>query len=154
MIAFENFLIEKGYKKFLMNCKTMKYEATDKDVISTMVNIFHIYVHENDKEFLSKINDGISVMNDEIFTDKIRSREIVVGLHEYKKPETLIYPRPKIEVKKIGKNKLGEDIIVKDNELSDDSMNICLMNFSHEEIFNAMYNKKIKLKIDLTKEKN
>jgi len=147
MTAFETFLMDKGYKKFILNCKTMKFEPTDKHIISTMVNLDHTYVHENNKTFLKKIEDGVSVMDNINFSSAVRNKSIVFGLHEYKKPATLVYPRPRIKIKRIRDKK---EVI--ENELYDDSMNVVLSMFSYDEIFKAMYNKKIIFEIDLTKE--
>ena len=71
--------------------------------------------------------------------------EICFGLHEVGKPPTLISPRPRIEVKRI---KDGKEVI--ENEQWDDSMNVVLKDIPHEEIFKAMYDKSIVIKIDLT----
>jgi hypothetical protein len=57
----------------------------------------------------------------------------------------LISPRPRIEIKRI---KEGREVI--ENEQYDDSMNVVLKDISHEEIFKAMYDRDIVIKIDLT----
>ena len=75
MIAFENYLIEKGYIKFRFDANDMKYKKADTHIISTMVNIGYIYIKDDIK--------------------------IVVGLHEANKPVTLITPRPNILIEKI-----------------------------------------------------
>ena len=132
----------KGYSK-IYNNKTKEYKYTNEIVglgFSTMVN------------------GGMDVRF--IKGDK----EIVWGLSEYKKPPTLISPRPNIEVKRfVDINKIIYDdnlnektIVIKtlvgsDFQYSDNSMNICLKRESHEDIFKAMYDKTIIFKYDLTK---
>lgn len=142
MTLFELFLIEMGYIKFILNTKTFKYEKPKNHNISTMVNIDHRYFHHSDK-IIEKIEQGLTVKNGITWDD--RKGEIAFGLHEYGKPSTLITPRPSIEVKRI-KN----DMIVIENENYDDSMNIILKDVSNVDIFKAMYDKSIVLKIDLT----
>lgn len=124
MTRFEQMLLDKGYIKHILNCKTMKFEEAKGHTISTMVNLDHRYVHNTDENIL---------------------RIICFGLHEAGKPPTLISPRPRIEVKRI---KDGKEII--ENELYDDSMNVVLKNIPHEEIYKAMYDKSIIIRIDLT----
>lgn len=144
MTNFENMLIDKGYIKHILNCKTMKYEIANKHVISTMVNLDHRYIHKTDEVLLKKIEQGKSVMDDD-FTWEDRKGVICFGLHEKGKPPTLINPRPRIEVKRI---KDGKEVI--ENEQFDDSMNVVLKDIPHEEIFKAMYDTDIVIKIDLT----
>lgn len=70
MIALEKRLIESGYTKYAYDAKTRKYYKPNNHVISTMVNIDHRYVKNEEFE-----------------------NEIVIGLSEYKKPATLISHR-------------------------------------------------------------
>lgn len=144
MTKFEQTLIDNGYVKHILNCKTMKFEKTDKHIISTMQNIDHRYFHNTDKNILQKIDDGKSVM-EEYFTWDDRKGEICFGLHEFGKPPTLISPRPRIEIKRF---KDGQIII--EDEQFDDAMNIVLKEICFDEIFKAMYDKSICIKIDLT----
>ena len=144
MTQFEQMLLDKGYIKHILNCKTMKFEMAKGHTISTMVNLDHRYFHNTDTNILQKIASGISVLEED-FTWFDRKGEICFGLHEAGKPPTLVSPRPRIEVKRI---KEGEYVV--ENEQLDDSMNVVLKYISHEEIFEAMYNKSIVIKIDLT----
>ena len=144
MTQFEQMLLDKGYIKYILNCKTMKFEVAKEHTISTMVNIDHRYFHKSDTNILNKIQIGKSVMDND-FTWDDRKGEICFGLHEVGKPPTLISPRPKIEVKRI---KDGKEIV--QDEQFDDSMNLVLKDIAHEEIFKAMYDKSIVIKIDLT----
>lgn len=144
MTEFEQMLLDKGYIKHILNCKTMKFEKAKGHIISTMVNLDHIYIHKTDTNLLDKINNGKSVM-DKDFTFEDRKGEICFGLHEKDKPPTLISPRPRIEVKRI---KEGKEVI--ENEQYDDSMNVVLKETPHEEIFKAMYDQNIVIRIDLT----
>ena len=75
MIAFENYLIEKGFEKFGWDAKKGEYYKPKTHIISTMVNIGYIYIKDDIK--------------------------IAVGLHEANKPVTLITPRPNILIEKI-----------------------------------------------------
>jgi len=144
MTQFEQMLLEKGYIKHILNCKTMKFEIAKRHVISTMVNLDHRYFHKTDENILQKIADGKSVMGKDLTWDDRRG-EICFGLHEAEKPPTLISPRPRIEVKRI---KEGKEVI--ENEQYDDSMNVVLKDISHEKIYKAMFDKSIVIKIDLT----
>jgi hypothetical protein len=143
MTRFEQMLLDKGYLKYVINCKTMRYEVAKGHIISTIMNIDHRYIHKTDMIFLQKANN-LSVM-DESFTWEDRKGEICFGLHEAGKPPTLIFPRPRIEVKRIIN---GKEVI--ENEQLDNSINVVLNNIPHEEIFKAMWDKSICFKIDLT----
>jgi len=143
MTQFEQFLIEKGYIKFIFNGKTMKYEETKGHNISTMSNIDHRYIHYSDLSFLDKIKIGRSVMDSE-FTIEDRRNEICFGLHEVGKPPTLIYPRPNIEIKRIKNGK-----VVTETQQRDDAMNVVLKMIPNEEILKAMFDKSKVIKIDL-----
>ena len=144
MTQFEQMLLDKGYIKHILNCKTMKFEIAKGHTISTMVNLDHRYFHNTDTNILQKITSGKSVM-DEDFTWEDRKGEVCFGLHEAGKPSTLISPRPRIKVKRI---KDGKEVI--ENEQWDDSMNVVLKDIPHEEIFKAMYDKSICFEIDRT----
>lgn len=133
MTKFESFLINKGYIMFAFDAKEMKYYKPKAYIISTMVNLGHIYIHNSDTNLLNKIEQGKSVMEDD-FTWEDRKNEIVFGLHEAGKPTTLISPRPKIRVKR-------EDKIL--TEKQDDAMNIVLSKIPYEEILEKMYNGEI-----------
>lgn len=152
MTQFEQMLLDKGYIRYILNAKTMKYEIAKGHTISTLVNLDHRYFHKDDKIVLQKISNNIPVFAEDAILATItledRKGEIIFGLNEAKKPPTLIYPRPKIEVKRI---KDEREVI--EREYLDDSMNIALNYISHEEIFKAMYDKNIILKIDLTQPK-
>lgn len=143
MTQFEQMLLNKGYIKYILNSKTMKYEIANGHTISTMVNLEHRYFHISDKNVLCKIESEKSIFNDD-FTFEDRRGEICFGLSETGKPPTLISPRPRIEVRRINN---GKEVI--QDEQYDDSMNVVLKDISHEEIFKAMYDRSIVIKIDL-----
>ena len=130
----------------------MRYELARGHNISTLVNLAHSYFHKDDKIILQKISNSIPVFVEEgtlpTITLEDRKGEIIFGLHEAKKPPTLIYPRPRIEIKRIKDGK-----IIIEGEYLDDSMNIVLNYVPHEEIFKAMYDNTIILKVDLTQSK-
>lgn len=144
MTQFEQMLLDKGYIKHILNFKTMKFEIAKGHTISTIINLDHRYFHKTDENVLHKIAIGKSVMEKD-FTWEDRKGEICFGLHEAGKPPTLIFPRPRIEVKRI---KGGREVI--ENEQDDDSMNVVLKDIPHEEIFKAMYDREVVIKIDLT----
>lgn len=144
MTQFEQMLLDKGYIKHILNCETMIFEIAKGHTISPMINLDHRYFHKSDTNILQKIESGKSLM-DKDFTWEDRKGEIIFGLHEGGKPPTLISPRPRIEVKRI---KEGNEVV--EDEQCDDSMNVVLKNISHEEIFKAMYDRSIVIKIDLT----
>ena len=110
MTKFEQMLVEKGYIKYILNFKTMKFETAKGHTISTMVNLDHRYFHNTDTNILQKIASGKSVMEED-FTWKDRKGEICFGLHEVGKPPPLISPRPLIEVKRI---KEGKEVVEKE----------------------------------------
>lgn len=145
MTKFEEFLIDRGYIMFAFNAKDMKYYKPKTHIISTIVNLGHIYIHNSDTNLLNKIEQGKSVMEDD-FTLEDRKGEICFGLHEVGKPPTLISPRPRIEVKRIREGK-----VVIENEQFDDSMNIVLLKIDFEDILKAMYDNSICFEFDLTK---
>jgi hypothetical protein len=144
MTKFEQMLLDKGYIKYFLNHRTMKFEIANQHSISSMMNLDYRYFHKNDENVMKKIASGKSLM-DADFTCDDRKGEICFGLYEAGKPPTLINPRPRIEVKRI---KDGKEVI--ENEQFDDSMNIVLQDIPHEKIFKAMYEKSIVIKIDLT----
>lgn len=149
MTQFEKFLLDKGYIKHVLKPidGKLRYEVAKGHVISTMVNIDHRYFHKTDEKALQKIADGKSIM-DKDFTREDRKGEICFGLHEVRKPPTLIFPRPRIEVKRIR----DEEIKFKQVDYaSDDNINVALKHIPHEEILKAMFDDSIALKIDLTK---
>jgi hypothetical protein len=80
MIAFENYLIEKGFDKFGWDAKKGEYYKPKAHIISTMVNLGYIYIKGDLK--------------------------IAVGLHEAHKPVTLINPRPRILIEKTVEDKV------------------------------------------------
>lgn len=148
MTNFENMLIDKGYIKHILNCKTMRYEIANKHVISTMVNLDHRYIHETDEVLLKKIEQGKIVKNNEITYDD-RKGVICFGLNEANKPATLISPRPIISVKRIREYD-GEKQTVIENERFDDSMNLILQKEKPEQIFKALFDRSISFNVDLT----
>lgn len=148
MTKFEIYLISKGYLKYRLNPKSMKYEISKVHLISTMRDIDYRYIHKDDK-VLEKINQGKSVMDDD-FTFEDRKNIICFGLCEKGKPPTLKSPRPKIRVKRFYDFN-GEKRIEIETERRDNSMNMVLMNEDPEEILKSLFNKNIIFKYDTTK---
>lgn len=134
MTKFEKFLIEQGYVKFVLNCKTKEFELAEGHTISTMVNLNHWYFHKS-MSIESQIPGFIRHEN----------QAICFGLNEAGKPPTLISPRPRIEVKKLVN---GEQVI--ENELLDDSMNVALSQLPAKEVYEALLDRDIVLKFNLT----
>ena len=66
--------------------------------------------------------------------------QIIFGLNEKGKPATLIYPRPNIRVQK-GSQFIGNE--------EDNAMNTVLMNFSHEDILDAIKDADIILSVHI-----
>lgn len=145
MIKFEEYLVNRGYKQFAFSFDKGGYYKPQTYVISTMVNLGHIYIHETDVNLLQKIEQGKTTLDKSISWED-RKNEIVIGLHEKDKPVTLISPRPRIEVKR-----LIDDKVVIFNEWYDDEMNVVLSKVDFDLIYNAMYDKDIIIKVDLTK---
>lgn len=129
MTAFENFLISKGYIRFKIEHNPLRYEIPKYHTFSTMGDLDYRYFHKDDP-IIEKIKKKIPIS----FED--RKGEIIYGLNEYKKPPTLVYPRP---------------IIMQNGWVttptSDDDMNKALQQFSFDEIFEAMYDSTITLKL-------
>jgi len=148
MTNFENMLIDKGYIKHILNCKTMKYETANNHVISTMVNLDHRYIHKTDEVLLKKTEQGKSVIEDD-FTFEDRKGVICFGLNEANKPPTLINPRPKIRVKR-ERDFNGKKTILMEDERFDDSMNLALSKEEPEQIFKALFDSSIFFNYDLT----
>jgi len=73
-------------------------------------------------------------------------KSIIFGLHEKDKPPTLIYPRPNAIFDTLGlKVKMfhcgtDETSLVSFDYVNDDVMNRILQTFSHEEIYNNLFN--------------
>lgn len=129
MTKFEQFLVDRGFTKSTFNPKrqSSKYHpAKSTHTLSTLSNLDYRYTHLN--------YEGL---------------EIVFGLHEHKKPPTLIYPRPKIAVKRVKKLK-NRDVVVVEDESFDDSMNVVLSKESMQDIFNALIIPTIQFTYDLT----
>ena len=72
----------------------------------------------------------------------------IIGLHEHKKPPTLISPRPRIQIyKTIVVDLVEKDIVI--NEHDDDAMNVVLKEVECEDIFKAIHDKSICFHFDL-----
>lgn len=126
MTKFEEFLISKGYEMFAFDAKEMKYYKPKSHIISTMVNLGHIYIH-NSKD----------------------KKQIAFGLSQKGKPTTLISPRPNIRVKRYRTIDEQEKKVI-ENETYDDSMNLVLSKINFEDIYKAIYNNSICFNFDLT----
>lgn len=170
MIAFEKFLIEKGYLKYSIdkvraNGKLqMKFIPAKGHVISTLGNLYYHYFHNTDA-IIGKIDSGCLITSDKSLTGQItfsdRKGEIVVGLNEYQKPPTLISPRPRTECKSLTDfadsrpcdQKFEHGHIFTFNDDFDDTINVLLGNIPNEIIYEAICDKSILFKVDSTQTK-
>jgi hypothetical protein len=129
MTNFEEFLINKGYKKYVVKRHLGKIilKKPKKHIISTMVNLDHrYYLEEVEGEDIHQLRNQI--------------QPIIFGLHERNKPPTLIYPRPNVRMN-VTFNKQTFNVVT--SIYGDDSMNKIFKNFSNEKIFEGMFNKNI-----------
>ena len=135
MLAFESFLVSKGYLRFKTH-RTLPLFVPEPiwHEFSTMGNIKYFYFHESDQA-INLINDKVPLSDSKWYIAK--ERQIQIGLHERHKPATLIYPRPRIIAKRT--NEKGD--IIYSNQMADDNMNRVLAQFSFEEILEALYNR-------------
>ena len=135
MLAFESFLVSKGYLRFKTHRALPLFVPEPIwHEFSTMGNIKYSYFHESD-EAINLINDKVPLSYCEWHNAK--ERQIQIGLNERHKPATLIYPRPRIIDKRT--NEKGD--IIYSNQMADDNMNRVLAQFSFEEILEALYNR-------------
>ncbi len=150
MTAFEQFLIKKGYIKYIFDCSNGRLNIAKGHTISTMVNLDHRYIHESNKTFIDKINKGFSVFKDEFTKEELWST-IIFGLNERHRPPTLISPRPTIKLKKIVKDSEGGEYMTFETQDRDDAMNIILDKIDFETIFKAMYDYSIVINVEVNK---
>jgi hypothetical protein len=75
--------------------------------------------------------------------------QILWGLCEYGMPPTLISPRPKISVRRFVDYN-GEKVMRRITEERQSSMEVCLKNECHQDIFEALFNERA-FEYDLTK---
>lgn len=71
-------------------------------------------------------------------------KEVIIGLNEYKHPPILIYPRPNGVV-------FREEDQIDNTTIQDWNMSAIFQNFSYDEIYEAMFDKSIKLELNLKK---
>ena len=108
---FEQLLISKGYKKYIRTKDNNLVEATEKDILSVLGNICFIYTRD------------VNNTNDYFYW----------GLNEYQKPPTLTYPRPLKEYNSV----LSGNTLL---PISDDEMNIILLNEDLELLYETLQN--------------
>lgn len=120
MTKFENYLTGIGYVKYRLNAKKMIFIPEKKNIhkISSMGNIGYYYFPDNIKATTDNVD-----------------KAIIFGLSERFKPPTLIYPRPRIMYKK------PNGIIYNENN-GDDAINIVLIKYSSEKIYNYIMDRK------------
>jgi hypothetical protein len=123
MIPLEEYLLSIGYERFRYDYKKSMYEKEDKHSLSTLGDIHYTYFPEN------------------VNPNGEKPKGIRIGLNEVGKPPTLIHPRPRYHVKRN-----GEDFVD-----SDDNINVILEQYSPKEVYNAILDRSIILKADLTK---
>ena len=92
---------------------------------------FKPYRRINDQYVENNINDYSTLQEGGIDIRYVKGDIVIVwGLHEHKKPPTLIYPRPRINYQGL-------------NQQYDDAMNICLKREINENIYKALFDKNI-----------
>lgn len=145
--SFEDFLFSKGYKKYVlvMVNKKWTFKPFTNEIVSSLSNLDYRYIHESDP-IIDKINNNTPITEGGI-TFEDRKGEICWGLNELGKPPVLIYPRPRIIVKRLDEN--GHEIY--EDQRRDDSMFIAAKEKTNEEIFEAMFDRTIIFEFDLTK---
>ena len=165
MTGFENFLIDKGYSAYTTTYQKSKGIHTyvkGRKEFSSMGSLANTYIHKDDKVLLGKIEQGLNFGEEEgQISFKDRDKTITYGLREMHHPPTLIYPRPRINIKRISNEDTytiegGKCIealagsVVYFNEERDSSMEVVMMNENYEDIYSAMFDKSIIFEYDLT----
>ena len=149
MKDFRAILIDKGYKTFgksiyfpnqnssakhqnewmLSNRNDLIFIEGDK---TTKESIF--YFPKNQNDFTSMKVGGLDVY---YVKENDFNNPIIWGLNEMGKPPTLKFPRPRIDVKRY-RSFEGKQYISNENEVFDDSMNLCLSKENHLDIFKSL----------------
>lgn len=137
MTTFEQYLIDKGYVRYKIS--NHSYVIPKYHSFSTMGDLSYIYFP---KEVAEKIMPGniIAEMDREEW-----GKQVSFGLHEKGKPPTLIYPRPRINLRVIHNDR----VFILDEQF-DDIMNRALDEFTMDEIYAAMLDKEILLRLKST----
>ena len=119
-VGFQQYLLDKGYKPYrrLHNDDGEPY-----------------YGDLKLRDFSTMVSGGLDIR---YIKDDDFDNQIIYGLSEFRKPPTLIYPRPGMYKKVEGGVKYYND---------DNSMNKVLGSYTHEEIYEAIYNREIALEI-------
>jgi len=154
MDKLERYLVDKNYISFVYCCKTSKYKKTEQYQLSSMTNLDHRYIPINDLD-----------INGEDIKIKTFDNMIIYGLHEYKKPPTLIYPRPNINIIfDDEKNLMEVKLRVKTSEIysseiyvrysSDDYINILLQLSNYDDLMESIKNDNLIWDIYKNKDKN
>ena len=123
--AFENYLIKKGFNPHSYNFKTKQLEPTDKIGYSSMGILRLVYINPSDPDF-----------------------KVYFGLNQKGFSPTLIEPRPKVEILK----RNDEGFLVVQDQSRDSIMISILEKESFDDILEAMRDRTIIFKYDLTKE--
>lgn len=140
MLPLEKTLESIGFVKFQLDTKDWKYKPSF-GAISTMGELDVRFFRKSDP-ILQKISKSVPITE---MTTEDRSGEIVIGINERGKPPTLIYPRPKMRVKRV----VSGEVICTD-ERYDDNMNAALRLFSESEIISFMLDQEKTIELDLT----
>lgn len=157
-------LYEKGYKTYRYGCIFLNQNSSSKQQYKSIINRNDLIFVKGNKTtstscfyypfgsilningFSTAVVGGIDIR---FVKDEDLENQIIWGLSQYGKPPTIIYPRPKINVKK-HREFNGTKIMFIENESMDDSMNLLLEKVNHEKIFKAMFDKSIIFNFDLT----
>lgn len=126
MTAFEQYLIDNGWLKFIVTGRPGHYVRTDRHDLSTIGNLDHRYFHKDDQA-VEKIERGEELNPDDT------ARMIIFGLHECHKPPTLIRPRGNIRIfETINGVKWREHMV------TDDDMNRLLDSTDHGHLLKVL----------------
>lgn len=157
-------LDSKGYKTYRKGYVFPKQNAASKEQYKSIIKREDLIFVEGNKTSeksvfyyphgsILKINDFSSMVvggtDIRFIKDKDFENQIIWGLNEHGKPPTLIYPRPKIKIKK-HIEVMGITHIVYEDESRDDSMNLCLSKENHHEILENLFDKNKVFEYDLT----
>lgn len=146
MTSFEQFLMEMGYEKFIYDCKEGYYKRAVGHTLSSLSNLDHRYFHKTDLDIERILKpDFAKIPLGELRSELVKG-EIIFGLHEKDMPPTLQYPLPFFEV--IRPDSDRKYLVWPPRDADVQAM---LDNIPHNLILLAMYNKTIKITVDLTK---
>ena len=145
MSNFEKFLLNIGYIRFYMSYDDMVYKRCNNYKLDINGNITYSYFHYTEEAILEAIDKGLSTFSNQ-FPIYYFGMGIIFGYTDEDKPPTLVYPRPRVIVRRYEPN----GSIINDKFVSDDTMRLVLASVESKEIFKALYDKSIVFNYDQT----